>query len=174
MTLEEYVEKTCRGRGMKRFYVLRKVYSDVIDKRIVLVDLNPPRDFLEYLVRLDYSLWLWTVLTLSFLTVLIITLSSIVQFLYYIRFVLGSIIVLFIPGYVTVEALYPRGQELSSLEKLALSIGLSLALVPLIGLLLNYTPWGIRLEPVLTSLVVYIVSISIIASYRKYQILKQG
>lgn len=173
-TLEEYVKKMSGGRGAKRFDILEKVYSDVINKKIVLVDPNPPKDFLEYLVRPDYSLWLWVVLILSLLTVLTIALSSVIQFLYYIRFVLGSIIVLFTPGYVTVEALYPREQELSSLEKLALSIGLSLALVPLIGLLLNYTPWGIRLGPVLTSIVVYVVSIGFIASYRKYQILKQS
>lgn len=41
---------------------------------------------------------------------------------------------LFMPGYALVESLYPRGgDELSPLERLALSIGLSLAVVPLIA-----------------------------------------
>jgi uncharacterized membrane protein len=37
-----------------------------------------------------------------------------------------------------IEALYPRKEDLESLERLTLSIGLSLAVVPLIGLFLNY------------------------------------
>ncbi|MEM4617514.1 MAG: DUF1616 domain-containing protein, partial [Ignisphaera sp.] len=89
------------------------------------------------------------------------------------RYILGSISVLFLPGYVLIEALYPKEQDLSSLERLALSIGLSLAVVPLIGLLLNYTPWGIRLESVLISLTIFIAIMAIVASYRKYQILKK-
>lgn len=174
ITLEEYVKNMHKDKRVSRFYVLKKIYKDIANKKMVLVDPNPPRDFLEYLCRPDYSLWLWTVLAISFLTALSIALSSIVSFLYYLRLVLGSIMVLFIPGYVTVEALYPKEQELSPLERLALSIGLSLAIIPLIGLLLNYTPWGIRLEPVLISIVIYIVIIGIVASYRKYQIHKHS
>jgi uncharacterized membrane protein len=55
--------------------------------------------------------------------------------------------VLFFPGYVFITALFPEKKELDNLERLALSLGLSIAIVPLIGLLLNYTPWGIRLIP---------------------------
>ncbi|MEM1645553.1 MAG: DUF1616 domain-containing protein, partial [Ignisphaera sp.] len=86
----------------------------------------------------------------------------------YIRYVIGSLTVLFLPGYVTVEALYPKEDELTSLERLALSIGLSLAIVPLIGLILNYTPWGIRLTSVVIALIVYTMVIAMVASYRKY------
>lgn len=45
--------------------------------------------------------------------------------------------VLFIPKYVTVEALFPRGRELDLIERFPLSVGLSMAFVPLVGLLLN-------------------------------------
>jgi len=43
-------------------------------------------------------------------------------------------------------------KELDNIERLALSVGLSLAVVPLAGLLSNYTPWGIRTAPVTFSL----------------------
>jgi uncharacterized membrane protein len=82
--------------------------------------------------------------------------------------VLGSILVLFLPGYVLVEALYPRQEELGQLERLALSIGLSLAVVPLIGLTLNYTPWGIRLKPVTITLTAYTLALLAVAAYRRY------
>jgi uncharacterized membrane protein len=58
---------------------------------------------------------------------------------------------------------------LESLERLALSIGLSLAIVPLIGLLLNYTPWGIRLTPITISLATFTEAMALIALARKYR-----
>ena len=92
--------------------------------------------------------------------------------LVYARYVLGTIYVLYVPGATLIEALYPRGDELEPLERLALSIGLSLALVPLIGLVLNYTPWGIRLVPVTISLALTSWLLGLVALYRKYRYFK--
>ena len=75
--------------------------------------------------------------------------------LLYVRYVLGGVFVLFLPGFLLISALYPRSGEMDALEKIALSIGLSLAIVPLVGLVLNYTPWGIRLEPIMVSLALF-------------------
>jgi uncharacterized membrane protein len=58
------------------------------------------------------------------------------------RAVLGFIMVLFVPGYVFISALFPGSDELSGIERLALSIGLSICIVVFIGIALNYTPWG--------------------------------
>jgi len=80
--------------------------------------------------------------------------------------------VLYIPGATLIEALYPRGEELEPLERLALSIGLSLAIVPLIGLILNYTPWGIRLAPVTIGLASVSLLLACIAVKRKYEYVK--
>jgi uncharacterized membrane protein len=49
----------------------------------------------------------------------------------------------------------------------ALSFGLSIAVVPLIGLGLNYTPWGIRLMPVIISLCLFTVMMSVAAYLRR-------
>ena len=48
-----------------------------------------------------------------------------------------------------------------------MSIGLSLAVVPLLGLGLNYTPWGVRFYPVLVSLFLFSLLMSIAAAYRR-------
>jgi len=80
-----------------------------------------------------------------------------------VRVVLGLPFVLFFPGYVLIAALYPRRSDLDGVERVALSLGLSLAVVPLIGLALNYTPWGIRLTPILTSLALFIAVCSLAA-----------
>jgi uncharacterized membrane protein len=85
------------------------------------------------------------------------------------RLILGLPFLLFIPGYVLVFALFPARKTdrgIDVLERIVLSFGLSIAVVPLIGLLLNYTPWGIRLEPIMSSLLLFIISIGLFGIYR--------
>jgi uncharacterized membrane protein len=53
-----------------------------------------------------------------------------------------------------------------------LSIGLSLAIVPLDGLMLNYTPWGITLAPIMVSLAVFSETLASGAMVRKYRYYK--
>ena len=52
---------------------------------------------------------------------------------------------------------------MSGIERLVLSFGLSIAVVPLIGLILNYTPWGIRLESILWSIASFTLIMAVIA-----------
>jgi len=59
---------------------------------------------------------------------------------------------LYLPGFSLVELLDGKRKELDDLTRLALSIGLSIAIVPLDGLVLNYTPFGVRLVPIAISL----------------------
>jgi uncharacterized membrane protein len=84
-----------------------------------------------------------------------------------IRIALGILFVLFFPGYTLIAALFPRKDVLDPIERLALSLGLSIAIVPLTGLALNYSPWGIRLEPILFSLLGFILVLSAVALWRR-------
>lgn len=83
------------------------------------------------------------------------------------RIILGLPFVLFFPGYTLIAALFPARGDLDGIERTALSFGLSIAVVPLIGLGLNYTPWGIRLVPILVSLLVFVGGMSALAFYRR-------
>ena len=83
------------------------------------------------------------------------------------RIVLGLPFLFFFPGYTLMAALFPKREGVCATARIALSFGISLAIVPLIGLVLNYTPWGIRLEPILYSVTVFIVITSIIAWLRR-------
>lgn len=100
---------------------------------------------------------IWTVSTSLF--VLIPFLNNTV-----IRTILGVPMVLFIPGYVLVSALFPKKDELETVPRIALSFGLSIAIIPLLGLLLNITS-GIRLVPILLALCAYTISLAIAAAY---------
>ena len=73
----------------------------------------------------------------------------------FIRVIFTVPVILFIPGYVLIAALFPEKKSIDGIERFALSVGLSIAVVPLIGLVLNYTPFGIRLNPIVISLVIF-------------------
>lgn len=60
-----------------------------------------------------------------------------------------------------------RDRGIDGIERAALSFGLSIAVVPLIGLALNFTPWGIRLIPVLVSLVAFVLIMTAVATVRR-------
>ena len=87
----------------------------------------------------------------------------------FIRSILGLILILFIPGYSLIAALFPKKMDLDGIERAALSFGLSVAVTPLIGLALNYTPWGIRLTPILMSLSAFTLIMVFIALIRRWR-----
>ena len=68
---------------------------------------------------------------------------------------IGIILVLFVPGYVLTDLLFPQNSEIDWIERLCLSIGLSIAVVPLLALVLNFTPPGITLESVVIAIAVF-------------------
>ncbi|MFO7791363.1 MAG: DUF1616 domain-containing protein [Candidatus Saliniplasma sp.] len=82
------------------------------------------------------------------------------------RTVLGLPYLLFFPGYVLISFLFPEEEPLDKIERIALSFGLSIAITPLIGLLLNYI-WEISLVPLLTSISLFIFAFSGLAFYRR-------
>jgi uncharacterized membrane protein len=88
----------------------------------------------------------------------------------FLRVLLALPMILFFPGYSLICSLFPGKKEIDGIERLALSFGLSIAVVPLIGLVLNYTPWGIRLDPVVISLVIFTLGMAIIAQFRRARV----
>ncbi|NQE05604.1 hypothetical protein C5S32_07005 [ANME-1 cluster archaeon GoMg1] len=90
-----------------------------------------------------------------------------------VRILLGLPLVLFLPGYALIATLFPRKDDLDAIERIALSFGLSIAITPLLGLALNYTPFGIRLLPVLIVLSVFTISLALGAYVRRSMILEE-
>jgi uncharacterized membrane protein len=82
--------------------------------------------------------------------------------------VLGFIMVLFLPGYAVIAALFPRKSTMDLIERSAMSFGVSIAVSSLFALLLNYTPMGIRLEPVILFLVALTLICVPVANMRRH------
>jgi hypothetical protein len=139
--------------------------------------------FRVYLLS-NRAYWYWTTITLTLLTMIVVFVTPEDAFpLVYLRYALGSIFVLWFPGYALIKALFPndlpfgratsRSQEMSekdldTIERIAVSLGTSLSLVLIIGLLLNYTAWGITLTPIVLSLVPLTMMLSTTALVREY------
>jgi hypothetical protein len=129
-------------------------------------------------LKTSAALWFWTTIALTLATVAaVFTIPETAYPLVYIRYVLGTIFILWLPGYTFIKALFPEQlpiktneKDLDIIERTALSIGMSLALVPIVGLLLNYTPWGITLTPIVLSLVALTVVFAVAAVLREHQI----
>jgi len=82
----------------------------------------------------------------------------------------GLLLIIFVPGYVVVAALFPATGELDWIERIALSLGLSLAIVPLLGLVLNFTAWGIRFAPVVATIAIFTTSTGGAAYWRRMRL----
>lgn len=129
------------------------------------------------------------------------------------RVVFGLPLVLFLPGYALIAALFPEAGStpaasdgataesddeesgeteadaeeqadgeaagflggapgigsagIDGIERVALSFGLSIAVVPLLGLILNFTPWGIRLAPILVTISGFTLAATGVAAVRR-------
>lgn len=112
---------------------------------------------------------------LLFISTLVILLIIVIAFFEssVLRIILGLPYLLFFPGYTLLAALFPRKNDLGSIERVALSSVLSIAVVAGIGVILNYTVWGIRLYPILVALTVFVLATSIIAWVRRWRLAEE-
>ena len=168
LTVEELVDEVAKSLKVGKHEVAREIYRLWKEEsKVKLEDLHPPSTFPHYVKSL-YSLWFWVLAAIVSVTALTIYLFPQAPPYVYVRYALGSIFVLYLSGFSLIESLFPKREDLEPIERLALSIGLSLAVVPLVGLVLNYTPWGIRLDPVFLSLAILTIALSALAMRRKF------
>jgi uncharacterized membrane protein len=110
---------------------------------------------------------LWYLLTIAFGAIAVLLVITISQNSYpwiYARIVFGLIFIFFLPGYALLRALFPVTvqdaslRSIETIEKTAMSIALSIALVSIVGLALYYSPFQLSLNAV-------VVSVFVLASF---------
>jgi hypothetical protein len=158
---QQLIDLTKEKTQMPEQTIIEQVLQLQSQGKIKLKELptRPPQKLAAYLKTKEAN-WYWTtIILITITTFTVFTIPEDAYPLVYIRYVLGAIFVLWLPGYSFIKALFPEetqtkkaSKPLDPIERIALSLGMSLALVPIVGLLLNYTPWGIRLTPIVLSL----------------------
>lgn len=121
------------------------------------------------------NLWYWGSNAVLVLTVIAVFTISDSSAFFSLRAVLGIFFVVFLPGYAFMKAFLSKAlkEKENMLIKVALSsalsIGLSLCLVSLMALFLNYTPFGVQLIPLVTGLSIFTFVLSTFAFLREYR-----
>lgn len=151
---EETVKSMIRNRSLKVGQPSYEIYS-----------------VLDYLLAPTVSGWFWLVLFLAGIAALSVYVVPNVFPIGMLRWLFGLALIC-LPGYATIKFLFPFS-ELQFYERLALSVALSLAIIPIVGFILNFTPWGIRFLPILASLCAYTILIATAAALRSYLAIAQ-
>lgn len=85
----------------------------------------------------------------------------------YIRIIVALPFVLLLPGYLLTALLFPKVDDLKKLDRIVLSVGLSIIIVPWIGLLQNYLLGGIRLLPMMLAITFFNLILIGLGWYRR-------
>ncbi|MHA1649179.1 MAG: DUF1616 domain-containing protein [Candidatus Helarchaeota archaeon] len=84
-----------------------------------------------------------------------------------VRLLIGLVFIIFLPGYALFTVIWPERKK-DDFTWLGLSFGLSLAIVPILGLILNFTPSGLTLESILMSTAIFTLLFLCGAFVRRY------
>ena len=193
-TLEEAILKTTNEQKPETItqltHQIHEQYPQLSEKEILeailklenedklhLIQEHPPHPNLTAYLASGRASWYWITVATTFAAVIsVFTISEDSFPLVIVRYVLGALFILWLPGYAFIKALFPvqlpiktTDKNLDTIERVALSSGMSLALVPIVGLLLNYTPWGIRLTPITLSLTALTLTFATAAALREYE-----
>lgn len=158
-------------RGIKREKLARRIFTLWEDGKVQVSEREPLGGFGGYLFGVR-GLWFFGILAFLLATLLLIYALPSIEAFTYSRYLVGSLFILYVPGFVVVEALYSSKKDLDELERLVISVGLSLTLVPLLALVLAYTPWGVSLGSVFSLISMFVVAFGLVAAYRRYEQLR--
>jgi hypothetical protein len=121
--------------------------------------------------------WFWVILAFAIAsTIAVFTISDNASPIIYVRSTLGVVFVLFLPGFAFMNAMFPartsaRTDEsgMGMVEYVALSLVMSLALTAIMGLIMNYSPWGVNLSSVFFSLLGLTLAFATVAIFRVHR-----
>lgn len=87
----------------------------------------------------------------------------------FLRIIIALPLLLFMPGYMFIAAMFPKRCELGAIERFTLSIGLSIAITVFDGFGLNYTRWGFRPNSITISLSIIILLLLLVTIIQRWR-----
>jgi hypothetical protein len=177
-TVEQLVENILQqDNSLSKTKIMNRILKLESDGLIVFKEGHVTTQKITAYVHSSKAWWYW--ITISFALVTASVVFSIPQDAYplvYIRYFLGSFFVLWLPGYSLIKAFFPTepplkidSKALDSLMQMALSVGLSICVVPIMSLLLFYTPWGLNLASIVLSLLTLTLFFATIGIIREHK-----
>jgi hypothetical protein len=120
--------------------------------------------------------WYWIMVALTLGSAIAVLAVGDVGPQAYIRYIAASVFVLFLPGYAFLTALSPlkapnseESNQMDTITRFALSMVLSIAMVSVLGLILDFSPLGVNLNSLVLSLSLFTLLFSTIGLVRERQ-----
>jgi hypothetical protein len=123
---------------------------------------------MDYLLTATLSGWLWSTIAATVLATAAVVLIPELFPYNIIRLIVGAVFMLYLPGHTLLRLLFFKGSDIDVLERIGLGVSASLVAVCMLGLGLSFTPWGIRLGPIVASLGGFVVICTTGAAVRQY------
>jgi len=174
MTVGELWQSIRSIRPERRFEDFLNELQTAQSQGVLKMEEPPIHTFRDYVKcwRYGFRAWLTAVSVIASLP--IVELLQVSYPWVAIRWVAGTFLVLIAPGYTFTWTLFPSREKTAGLNRLALTIAMSLFLVPATGLLLNYTPFGIRAEPIAAILGVLSLLFLYVGMHREFATLSES
>ncbi|NHJ84293.1 MAG: DUF1616 domain-containing protein [Asgard group archaeon] len=136
---------------------------------------KPPKKIRDYFfARNFYAYEFWLTIAFMSLALTLILIDVRTGFLFYLRYVVVCIFMLFITGWALTSVIYPElDEKLTFLERVTTAIGLSLFVMLLDALFLNYT-FRFSPESIVISLIVFVLIFMIISIGLRVKLAKDG
>lgn len=146
---------------------LLSLVDQLVSDGTIKLSLKAANSFREYLLDIWSTWWFYASAIVALFEVFLVVSNAQAGLSVFIRIALGLGLLGIIPGFLTSLVLFPVGQ-LVTLERVALSIFLSVMIAIAVGVLLGLGPYFQASYNVIV-LALYVVLLDIAASYRAYQ-----
>jgi uncharacterized membrane protein len=127
----------------------------------------PKAKSFEVLKRVKHDRWIEIIVLFTLLTMVIVYFVAGDSPLFVVRYVLGFVFVLFLPGYCLVNILFIGANRIDPVETVVLSVALSFGIAGLAGLFLGLSPVGMNFTSIIISLNAIVLGLAVVAFVRK-------
>ena len=137
------------------------------EKKIMLLEPGTKGHFFDYILRSYNGLSLWLTTAATCLIMALVFLLPNIEPWSYMRIITGAVFILFIPGNALVQLLFAH-RNMEQTEQMVLSVGLSIALISIIGLMLKYILLALTVESAVISIGILSITLSAVANYSHF------
>lgn len=146
---------------------LYSLLDQLVLEGTIKTSLRTASSFREYLFDLPTAWWFYASIGIALFEASLVVINAHAGTGLFIRIIFGLGVLGIIPGLLTTQLLFPGGQ-LVILERVALSLFLSVLISIAVGVLLGLGPYFQASNNIIV-LASYVVAVDIAASYRSYQ-----